>query len=117
MNVSADALRERFAVHGRFYEATLEGRSFALRSHLELFESHLGWREAVAADADLVAVMMNPSNAHAPKARASRAWKGNAEAQVESAPRRWNHGRNRTGQFNPQSRTAAPQARIRVRRC
>ena len=42
MNVSADALRERFAVHGRFYEATLEGRSFALRSHLELFESHLG---------------------------------------------------------------------------
>ena len=60
MNVSADALRERFAVHGRFYEATLEGRSFALRSHLELFESHLGWREAVAAEADLVAVMMNP---------------------------------------------------------
>jgi hypothetical protein len=60
VNLSADALRERFAVHGRFYEATLDGRSFALRSHLELFESHLGWRDAVAADADLVAVMMNP---------------------------------------------------------
>lgn len=56
----ADALRERFAVHGRFYEAELDGRRFALRSHLEIFERDLAWPAAARADADLVAVMMNP---------------------------------------------------------
>jgi hypothetical protein len=57
---SADALRERFAVHGRFYEAELGGRRYALRSHLELFERTLAWPAVAEADADLVAVMMNP---------------------------------------------------------
>ena len=56
----ADALRERFAVYGRFYEIELGGRRFAMRSHLELFERTLAWPAVADADADLVAVMMNP---------------------------------------------------------
>ena len=60
MNWTADALRARFAVHGRFYEAHLDGRDWSLRSHLEIFDASLTWPQAVAADADLVAVMMNP---------------------------------------------------------
>ena len=58
--LGADALRERFEVHGRFYEATLDGRKFELRSHLEIFERSLAWPRAKQARADLVAVMMNP---------------------------------------------------------
>jgi hypothetical protein len=57
---SADALRERFAVHGRFYESVLGGRRFDLRSHLEIFERSVAWPQAIQARADLVAVMMNP---------------------------------------------------------
>ena len=60
MNWSAEALRKRFAVHGRFYEANLDGQHCSLRSHLELFESALAWPDVAEADADLVAVMMNP---------------------------------------------------------
>jgi hypothetical protein len=58
--LSADALRERFAVHGRFYEAALNGCRFELRSHLEIFERGLAWPQVKQARADLVAVMMNP---------------------------------------------------------
>jgi len=60
VNRSAPALRERFAVYGRFYDATLGGQVRALRSHLEIFAAPLAWPEAAEADADLVAVMMNP---------------------------------------------------------
>ncbi len=60
MNLSAEALRERFAVYGRFYDADFGARRFGLRSHLEIFESGAGWPHAAAARADLVAVMMNP---------------------------------------------------------
>ena len=60
MNWTAQALRERFAVFGRFYEARVGGRVVALRSHLEIFEHEVGWPGAIDADADLVAVMMNP---------------------------------------------------------
>ena len=60
MNWTAQALRERFAVFGRFYEARVGGRVVALRSHLEIFEHEVGWPAAIDADADLVAVMMNP---------------------------------------------------------
>lgn len=60
MSTSAEALRERFAVYGRYYEANFGGRSFELRSHLEIFERSLGWPQAADAQADLVAVMMNP---------------------------------------------------------
>ncbi len=60
MTVGAEVLRERFAVRGRFYEAQLGGRSFALRSHLEIFERCLAWPQVAESDADLVAVMMNP---------------------------------------------------------
>lgn len=60
MNLGAEALRERFAVHGRFYEADLGGRRLALRSHLEIFERSVAWPQAADARADLVAVMMNP---------------------------------------------------------
>jgi hypothetical protein len=58
--LNADALRERFAVHGRFYEAAFGGRRFELRSHLEIFERSVAWPQAGQARADLVAVMMNP---------------------------------------------------------
>lgn len=60
MTVDALALRERFAVHGRFHDVELGGRRFSLRSHLEIFERHLAWPAVAEADADLVAVMMNP---------------------------------------------------------
>lgn len=60
MTVGADTLRERFAIHGRFYEVEIGGRSFAMRSHLEIFERSLSWPLVADADADLVAVMMNP---------------------------------------------------------
>jgi hypothetical protein len=60
MESSAEALRQRFAVHGCFYEAEIEGRRFGLRSHLEIFERSLTWPQAAQARADLVAVMMNP---------------------------------------------------------
>lgn len=60
MRLGADALRERFAVYGRFYEADFGGRRRGLRSHLEIFERSLAWPQASEARADLVAVMMNP---------------------------------------------------------
>ena len=60
MNLGAEALRERFAVYGRFYDADFEGRRLGLRSHLEIFERSTAWPEAADARADLVAVMMNP---------------------------------------------------------
>ena len=60
MSTSAEDLRERFAVYGRYYEANLGGRRFELRSHLEVFERSLSWPEVADAQADLVAVMMNP---------------------------------------------------------
>lgn len=60
INPSADELRMRFAVYGRFYEAEIGGQRLALRSHLEIFERHMDWQTAACADADWVAVMMNP---------------------------------------------------------
>jgi hypothetical protein len=71
---TANALRERFAVHGRFYEARLGGCEWSLRSHLEIFESSLGWRDAVDADADLVAVMMNPGGSRPLATPDARGW-------------------------------------------
>lgn len=60
MNLSAEALRERFAVYGRFCDADFAGRRLGLRSHLEIFERSTAWPQAAGARADLVAVMMNP---------------------------------------------------------
>lgn len=60
MSWTAELLRARFAVHGRFYEADLGGQRWALRSHLEIFDPSLTWPDVARADADLVAVMMNP---------------------------------------------------------
>jgi len=60
VNWNAEELRSRFAVFGRFYEAVLGGRRFELRSHLEVFEREITWPNAATADADLVAIMMNP---------------------------------------------------------
>ena len=57
---TAASLLERFAVWGRYYEATLDGRPLALRSHLEIVDRSLDARERCDAAADLVAVMMNP---------------------------------------------------------
>jgi hypothetical protein len=59
MNAAAGLLA-RFAVHGRYYDAELDGRRFALRSHLEIVERGLDPVAARARPADLVAVMMNP---------------------------------------------------------
>lgn len=70
----AAALRERFEVWGRYYEAELDGRRFELRSHLEIFESAVGWPHAAAAPADLVAVMMNPGGSRPLAALDARGW-------------------------------------------
>lgn len=60
MSWTAAELLQRFAVYGRFYRASFNGQPFELRSHLEIFEPEIGWPDACAANADLVAVMMNP---------------------------------------------------------
>lgn len=60
MSESAEALRGRFQVYGRYYEADLDGKRYELRSHLEIFERGLDWATVRHSDADLVAVMMNP---------------------------------------------------------
>lgn len=57
---SAAELLQRFAVHGRYYDAVLDGRALALRSHLEIVEHGLDPVKRRCAPADLVAVMMNP---------------------------------------------------------
>mgnify|MGYP001175495776 CR=1 FL=1 len=56
----AAELLARFAVHGRYYEAVLDGRPCALRSHLEIVEQGLDPQARRDGPADLVAVMMNP---------------------------------------------------------
>lgn len=60
MNLSAEALRKRFAVYGRFYDANFAGHRLGLRSHLEIFEHSAIWPQTAGTRADLVAVMMNP---------------------------------------------------------
>lgn len=74
MTLSAEALRERFAVHGRFYEADFGAARFALRSHLEIFERSMSWPQAAGARADLVAVMMNPGGSRALDEPDSNGW-------------------------------------------
>jgi hypothetical protein len=72
--LSADSLRERFEVHGRFYEAALDGCRFELRSHLEIFERGLAWPQVKHARADLVAVMMNPGGSRPLRDTDSDGW-------------------------------------------
>ncbi len=74
MSASAQALRERFAVYGRYYEANLGGRRFELRSHLEVFERSVTWPQAADAPADLVAVMMNPGGSRPLAEPDARGW-------------------------------------------
>jgi hypothetical protein len=64
MTTSVADWREQFAVWGRYTEADLDGRRFALRSHLEIVEHGLDPVSARKAPADLVAVMMNPGGSH-----------------------------------------------------
>ncbi|MCI1190870.1 hypothetical protein MOJ79_03330 [Calidifontimicrobium sp. SYSU G02091] len=59
---AAAGLLARFDVHGRYYDAELDGRRFALRSHLEIVERGLDPVAARVRPADLVAVMMNPGS-------------------------------------------------------
>jgi hypothetical protein len=74
LSTSAERLRERFAVYGRYYEAVLDGRRFELRSHLEIFEHSVTWPEAATAQADLVAVMMNPGGSRPLAVPDARGW-------------------------------------------
>jgi hypothetical protein len=60
MSRTAAELLERFAVFGRYYEATLDERAYALRSHLEVIERGPDCATRIEGAADLVAVMMNP---------------------------------------------------------
>lgn len=71
---TAASLLERFAVWGRYYEATLDGRPFALRSHLEIVDRSLDARERRDAAADLVAVMMNPGGSRPREALDAGGW-------------------------------------------
>jgi hypothetical protein len=52
--------RDQFAVWGRYLDVQLDGRRWALRSHLEIFEHGLDVVGEHSARPDLVAVMMNP---------------------------------------------------------
>jgi hypothetical protein len=62
--LDAASLRQRFDVHGRYYDCELgaghAARRLPARSHLEIFERSLSPQEAIERPADLVAVMMNP---------------------------------------------------------
>ena len=62
--LDAASLRQRFDVHGRYYDCVLGSGDatcrLPARSHLEIFERSLSPREAIERPADLVAVMMNP---------------------------------------------------------
>jgi hypothetical protein len=60
MGLTAAELLQRFAIYGRFYRTMFDGKPFELRSHLEIVETGIPWPQAADADADLVAVMMNP---------------------------------------------------------
>jgi hypothetical protein len=60
VRVTAAALLERFAVYGHFYQRTLDGKRRELRSRLEIFEAGSAWPGVADADADLIAIMMNP---------------------------------------------------------
>ena len=57
---TARELLGRFAVYGRFYERSVDGANYSLRSHLEIFDRSLSWQAVRDASPDLVAVMMNP---------------------------------------------------------
>ncbi len=57
---TAAELLQHFAVHGRFYEAQLDGRPWRLRSRLEIFDRSLDPAACVGGVPDLVVVMMNP---------------------------------------------------------
>lgn len=57
---TARELLAHFAVHGRFYERQVQGVTYQLRSHLEIFDRRLPWPQTRHAQADMVAVMMNP---------------------------------------------------------
>lgn len=74
MNWSAAALLERFAVYGRYYSATFEHQTFELRSHLEIFERDKAWPGVARANADLVAVMMNPGGSRPLQAIDAQGW-------------------------------------------
>ncbi len=71
---TAAQLLARFAVHGRYYEAELDGRRFALRSHLEIVERGLDAAACRQRAADLVAVMMNPGGSRPLQAPDADGW-------------------------------------------
>lgn len=60
MTLTAAALLQRFSVYGHFYQESFGGERRELRSRLEIFEASSAWPGIVDADADLVAIMMNP---------------------------------------------------------
>ena len=74
MTLTAADLRQRFSVYGRFYRRSFGGRVFELRSHLEIFEPKAAWPEVADADADLVAVMMNPGASRPTATPDARGW-------------------------------------------
>lgn len=74
MALTAVALLQRFSVYGRFYGAILNGQPFELRSHLEIFEPSTTWSVAERADADLVAIMMNPGASRPTAPPDARGW-------------------------------------------
>lgn len=71
---SARQLLQRFAVYGRFYERCVDGVTYPLRSHLEIFDRSLAWPAVRQAQADLVAVMMNPGASRPLQAPQADGW-------------------------------------------
>jgi hypothetical protein len=74
MTPTAADLRQRFSVYGRFYNQRFDGSAYELRSHLEIFEPKATWPEVIDADADLVAVMMNPGASRPTAPPDARGW-------------------------------------------
>lgn len=74
MSWTAAALLERFTVCGRFYRASFGPRTFELRSHLEIFATGAALPQVANADADLVAVMMNPGASRPTEAPDANGW-------------------------------------------
>ena len=58
--LKAQALREHFAVYGRFYERRIAGVPEQLRDRLEIAPPALAIEEIVTREPDLLVVMMNP---------------------------------------------------------
>ena len=65
MTLNAEALLQKFAVYGRFYEASIAGVTEQLRDRLEIAPRHYPLSACVEDEPDLLVIMMNPGASRA----------------------------------------------------